>query len=129
MKSNLGEEERKKMKNEEDSENDEKMLLLHYDKHGTNFPSNIFHYFNGISYFAVSALINRVYMYIHLRFHVCLLFFSISIYLLLTCFALLFFYCLKNEKSVDINQFDKNIEYKKLRKIKQYLFGYLFIYV
>ena len=63
MKSNLGEEERKKMKNEEDSENDEKMLLLHYDKHGTNFPSNIFHYFNGISYFAVSALINRVYMY------------------------------------------------------------------
>lgn len=47
MKSNLGKkwvrEREKKMKNEEDSENDEKMLLLHYDKHGTNFPSNIFH--------------------------------------------------------------------------------------
>lgn len=85
MKSNLGEEERKKMKNEEDSENDEKMLLLHYDKHGTNFPSNIFHYFNGISYFAVSALINRVYMYIHLYIYVfmfaCFSFLYLSIYL------------------------------------------------
>jgi len=83
MKSNLGEEERKKMKNEEDSENDEKMLLLHYDKHGTNFPSNIFHYFNGISYFAVSALINRVYIciYIYTSTFSCLLAFLFYLYL------------------------------------------------